>query len=186
MIGTVEEGREDMGVAAARLPPEAIAAWVEYEPPTIQSTNPLTIATGVMRHAFMSGFLAARRIEAGTDETPQAVQPEGREDMGVAATPPGGIPNADYNRIAVQLEFVARQIERWLEWDTEDRRKENLETDRDTYIMSLPVPFWPSHGMFRNWIALFNEAAQAIEARQGGDGEAGSVHESAVPKGGAR
>lgn len=62
----------------------------------------------------------------------------------------------------VQLETIARTAKRWIEWDSAGRRKEGLSTDRDTHIMALPVPFWPSHGMFANWIACLELSATLI------------------------
>lgn len=92
--------------------------------------------------------------------------------LGDAAT----IPDAD--RIAWQLEVVARQIESWIDWDRGHRRRGSLTTEDGTHIMALPVPFWPSHGQFGNWITLLREAAKAIEARRAAT--LGAVHESAV------
>jgi hypothetical protein len=61
-----------------------------------------------------------------------------------------------------QLEVIARSIEHWLEWDNGQRTSEGLTTEDGTHIMSLPVPVWPSHGMFRNWIAVLKAAAAKI------------------------
>lgn len=63
-----------------------------------------------------------------------------------------------------QLDVIARSIEHWLEWDSGRRASEGLTTEDGTHIMSLPVPVWPSHGMFRNWIAVLRQASEAIEA----------------------
>jgi len=43
------------------------------------------------------------------------------------------------------------------------------------------VPDW----QLRQWLDAVDEAAQGIEARQGGNGEAGAVHESPTPSGDA-
>lgn len=62
------------------------------------------------------------------------------------------------------LMALAAIIRSWVDWD-KARRGENsppLTTDDNTQIMSLPVPFWPSHGSFENWIALFQNCHDAL------------------------
>lgn len=64
--------------------------------------------------------------------------------------------------LALQLDAMAGQIRRWLEWDREKRDKGHLTTDGNTHIMSLPVPFWPTHGQFENWIKAMAEAGKRL------------------------
>jgi hypothetical protein len=112
-------------------------------------------------------------------QQPIGVVEDGPQDRGITPSGPGcqptasaavpassqsGIPDA-YDAHPGQLEVVARQIESWLEWSQTHRQSEGLTTKDGTHIMALPVPCWPSHGMFRNWITLFRAVAQRIEAR---------------------
>lgn len=79
-----------------------------------------------------------------------------------------------------QLEVVARCVEGWVEWDETHRQHEGMTTEDGTHITALPVPCWPTHGQFRNWVGLFREAAQAIDARSD---ETGSEADGFGPKG---
>jgi hypothetical protein len=106
-------------------------------------------------------------VEVGRQD--QGVTPSGSgcqptASAAVPASSQSGIPDA-YDAHPGQLEVVARQIESWLEWSQTHRQSEGLTTKDGTHIMALPVPCWPSHGMFRNWITLFRAVAQRIEAR---------------------
>lgn len=49
--------------AVTKLPPEALRAWVEFEP-IGQFAESMSFArfNGMLRHAFMSGFLASREL----------------------------------------------------------------------------------------------------------------------------
>lgn len=73
---------------------------------------------------------------------------------------------------AEKLDVIAWQVRRWLDWHKAHRDKEHLVTDGDTHIMGLPVPFWPSHGQFEEWIKAFNEAS--AELRLDGESTEGS------------
>lgn len=64
----------------------------------------------------------------------------------------------------VGVNEIALIIRRWLDWHAQRRSKEGLETGPDTAIMSLPVPFWPSHAQFENWIVALEQAAARISA----------------------
>jgi hypothetical protein len=68
----------------------------------------------------------------------------------------------DRETMAVQLEAIAGQVRRWLDWHKESRERMHLTTDRDTAIMSLPVPMWPSHGQFENWVHALSAAAKTF------------------------
>lgn len=85
-----------------------------------------------------------------------------------------------------QLDVIARSIEGWLEWHSDGRASEGLTTEDGTHIMALPVPVWPSHGMFRNWIEVLRSAAQAIEARSDETRSGSAEGKSAVPQGCAK
>jgi len=67
---------------------------------------------------------------------------------------------------AEQLQNIIDVIENWLEWDRNNRRSEALKTDDGTYIMALPVPYWPSHGQFANWINIFKNAAKKLSTTE--------------------
>ncbi len=78
-------------------------------------------------------------------------------------------PHPDQSEISVgmsQLEFIARTIKGWLEWDKGERSKENITTEEGTHIMALPVPFWPTHGMLENWIAVLREADKRLRTTE--------------------
>jgi hypothetical protein len=73
-------------------------------------------------------------------------------------------PSTATSECPTPLHYIAGQIKRWLEWDREHRREADLVTTGDTHIMSLPVPFWPSHGQFERWIAALESADLALRA----------------------
>lgn len=60
---------------------------------------------------------------------------------------------------AMRLNFIADQVQSWLDWSHESRSKEHLTTDGDTAIMALPVPIWPKHGSLQNWVKALREGA---------------------------
>lgn len=66
---------------------------------------------------------------------------------------------------AAALREISMQIRAWLDWHKAHRDREFLVTDGDTSIMGLPVPFWPSHGQFENWISALNGAAVSLEEK---------------------
>lgn len=68
----------------------------------------------------------------------------------------------DRTTLAAQLDAMAWQVRRWLEWHREHREKENLVTGGDTSIMGLPVPMWPSRGQFEVWIKTMDEAGREL------------------------
>lgn len=70
----------------------------------------------------------------------------------------------DHERIVTQLDCIAWQIRRWLDWHKEHRDQECLVTSGDTHIMGLPVPFWPTHDQFENWIKAMTDAGAALRA----------------------
>lgn len=72
--------------------------------------------------------------------------------------------------IAAALMTIRWILGRWIEWSTENRAKENLRTDADTHIMSLPVPFWPSHGQMQNWIEALERATHLLLATNSAPG----------------
>lgn len=69
----------------------------------------------------------------------------------------------DAERLADSLRFIGELVQQWIDWDTSERSRESLETDGDTAIMSLPVPYWPKHGQMTNWIDVLNNAANELE-----------------------
>lgn len=73
----------------------------------------------------------------------------------------------DQEQTADELRAIAFQVRRWLDWHKQSRSAENLVTLGDTTIMALPVPFWPTHGMFEAWIAVFEAAADSLSSEQG-------------------
>jgi hypothetical protein len=76
-------------------------------------------------------------------------------------------PYADNDELRSGLTVVAAQIRAWLDWDKRQRDKEpHLTTDDGTSIMALPVPFWPTHGAFENWIKLFQQCHDALDVAQ--------------------
>jgi hypothetical protein len=76
-------------------------------------------------------------------------------------------PYADNDELRSGLTVVAAQIRAWLDWDKRQRDKEpHLTTDDGTSIMALPVPFWPTHGAFENWIKLFQQCHDALNVAQ--------------------
>lgn len=69
--------------------------------------------------------------------------------------------------LAWQFEVIAGQIRGWLDWNKKQRDEQKepiLITDKDTSIMCLPVPVWPSHGQLENWIKTLDEARAIIAA----------------------
>ena len=83
---------------------------------------------------------------------------------------------------AIGLRTIAATIEDWLARDREDRAKEGLATERDTYLIAVPCSHWPSHGVLQNWVDLLLATAQAIEAETAKNEGLGSKDESAVPE----
>jgi len=59
-----------------------------------------------------------------------------------------------------KLAEIAKTIQSWLDYSTASRVKKSLVTDDNTHIMSLPVPYWPSHGQLKAWIAALTLAAE--------------------------
>lgn len=59
---------------------------------------------------------------------------------------------------AAQLDAIAAQIERWINWHAADRGA------RDTPIMALPVPVWPTHTQFENWIEAIKDSAEKLRS----------------------
>jgi len=64
---------------------------------------------------------------------------------------------------AIQLREIALQVKSWIDWSKDRRDEENLITDDDTHIMTLPVPYWPTHGQFDNWVNALREAADQLD-----------------------
>jgi hypothetical protein len=85
------------------------------------------------------------------------------------AAPAQGAPDID--RMKIGLDAVARQIQSWLDWHKKHREDNDppLVTDDGTHIMCLPVPYWPNHGAFQNWISLFRECSEALSSRSPAD-----------------
>lgn len=79
-----------------------------------------------------------------------------------AASSPPAQSGAGEARKITGLAAIAAVIRSWLDWDRAHRDKEFLTTDGDTAIMSLPVPFWPSHACFENWISTMIESDNRI------------------------
>ncbi|KQT59958.1 hypothetical protein ASG52_19730 [Methylobacterium sp. Leaf456] len=67
--------------------------------------------------------------------------------------------------IASQLRVIAKLIEYWLDFDTEQRSREGLETTRDTHLIAPPS--WPSHGALRAWVGTLSEASAALASSAG-------------------
>jgi hypothetical protein len=61
------------------------------------------------------------------------------------------------------LREIALQVQGWLDWHRKDRTKHDLVTDGGTQIMALPVPSWPTHWQFKNWVEELNLAADALD-----------------------
>jgi hypothetical protein len=70
----------------------------------------------------------------------------------------------NYNPTVTQLDVISKVIRSWLDWDAKHRETQHLTTDDGTSIMSLPVPYWPSHGMFEKWIETLDNAAAELKA----------------------
>ena len=72
-------------------------------------------------------------------------------------------PETERGISVIQLREIARQVTSWTEWASKRRDEEGISTEPDTAIMSLPVPMWPTHGQFDNWIRALNEAADQLD-----------------------
>lgn len=76
----------------------------------------------------------------------------------------------DIESLRIGLDAVASQIRSWLDWNRKHREDNDppLKTDDGTSIMCLPVPYWPSHGAFENWIKLFEDCRAALSPSSAG------------------
>lgn len=66
----------------------------------------------------------------------------------------------DIDAILIGLDTISKLVTSWIEWDLEQRSKEGLSTPPETTLMH--IPYDPSHGMLRNWVSVFGEAAAEI------------------------
>lgn len=62
---------------------------------------------------------------------------------------------------------IADQLQNWLDWDKDQRKREYLTTDDGTHIMSLPVPYWPTHGALKAWIEIIRQHQSATLQSKG-------------------
>lgn len=68
----------------------------------------------------------------------------------------------DHEMTATQLDAIAGQVQRWLDWNENERGKYDMTTTGETKIMSLPVPMWPTHDQFKVWIKAMNAASEGL------------------------
>lgn len=74
---------------------------------------------------------------------------------------PDAILPEDYDALDVRLETMARSIASALDFDTEQRRRENLDTTTDTHLIAPPS--WPTHGCLANWITCIQQARALLK-----------------------
>ena len=75
----------------------------------------------------------------------------------------------DKHAMIAGLRVVADQVQGWIDWSSSECEQSGFTANDGTHIMSLPVPFWPSHGQMVRWVELFRHAAKEIEAREDQD-----------------
>lgn len=69
----------------------------------------------------------------------------------------------DLEKTAFRLDDIAGQLQRWIDFNKNDRDREGLETFPETYIISPPV--WPTHGTIKVWVETLKEAEVIIKEK---------------------
>lgn len=62
-----------------------------------------------------------------------------------------------------QLEFIAGEIQSWLDYQKKGSDENGSALMDDTHLMS--PPFWPTRGVLKNWVEALKNASEII----GGD-----------------
>ncbi len=69
----------------------------------------------------------------------------------------------DVGKLVFGLREIARNIQHWVDWNTEERTKEGLPTDKDHALMI--VPHWPSRDALKLWAETITAGADSIDSR---------------------
>ena len=84
-------------------------------------------------------------------------------ERGFVVTGPCALDGSSKLPSAFAVREIANIVNHWLEWSRRDREKCHLTIEDGTHIMALPVPSWPTHSQFKNWIAALNEAGDKLD-----------------------
>lgn len=70
---------------------------------------------------------------------------------------------APNDELAEALAICAHLIRYWLTWNKRKRDLEDLSTDEDTVLITVP-PHWPTRAALRQWMETLDEAALRLKA----------------------